>query len=256
MNNFLDDIIDPLLATRHVSQNTDEWDKIRAGRFTASRMSELMAPGYRPMTQEELKARPKTGTGSKVTRALAPEVLADSAMNYIKEKVAEVLAGMPKPSSYAYPIVYGKEMEPRAIEYFSETTGLKVEPVGFVTFGDHAGGSPDGLVGEEDILEVKCPYAIDTQIDYLMLTDQWDVQRMYPAYYWQCQSNLLFTGRKRCHFVTYDPNYLSKEHKMTHIIIEANSAEHDLICKKIALAVEEKLKLISLLTKKSTAVGA
>jgi hypothetical protein len=244
---FLDEMIDTARAVRHIDQNSAEWDSVRAGRFTSSRMSELMAPGYRPMTQEELKERPKTGTGSKVTRALAPEVLADSAMSYIKEKVAEVLTAMPKPSSYAYPIVYGKEMEPRAIEHFSETKGLKVEPVGFVTFGDHGGGSPDGLIEDDDILEVKCPYAIDTQIDYLMLTDQWDVKRMYPAYYWQCQSNLLFTGRKRCHFVTYDPNYLKPEHIMTHIMIDANPEEQDLICKKIALAVEEKLKLLTLL---------
>src|SRR5690606_31392728 len=158
-------------ASRHVEQNSEEWDSIRAGRFTASRMSELISPGYRPMTPAELKARPKTGTGSKVTRIIADDVLADSAMTYIKEKVAETLTGMPKPDSYAYPLVWGKEMEPRAIEYFQEQTGMEVERVGFVSFGDHAGGSPDGLIGEDAILEVKCPYSIVTQVDYLMLTD-------------------------------------------------------------------------------------
>lgn len=247
MNSFLDDIIDPVRASRHVEQNSEEWDSIRAGRFTASRMYELMAPGYRPMTQEELKARPKTGTGSKVTRIIADDVLADSAMTYIKEKVAETLTGMPKPDSYAYPLVWGKEMEPQAIEYFQEQTGMEVERVGFVSFGDHAGGSPDGLIGDDELIEVKCPYSIVTQVDYMMLTDRWDVKRMYPGIYWQCQSNLLFTQRKVCHLVTYDPRYEEPKFKIQRIEIQADSEDQDLICKKIALAVEEKLKLLKTL---------
>lgn len=247
MSNFLDDFIDPVLATRHVAQNTDEWDTVRAGRFTSSEMYRLMGPAYRPMTKEELAARPKKGVGSAVTRAVDNTKLSTEAEGYIKQKVAEVLTGMPKQSAYAYPIVYGKEMEPQAIEYFVEETGLRYESVGFICFGEHAGGSPDGMVEDDAILEVKCPYAIDTQIDYLMLTDQWDLKRMYPEYYWQVMSNMLFADRTKAHFVTYDPRYLDKKHVMQRIVVEAKEEDFQAITDKIGAAVEEKLKLLKLL---------
>lgn len=244
---FLDDMLDPEMAYRHVEQNSDEWDRVRAGRFTSSQMYRLLGDGYRPMTAEELKGRPKSGTGSKTTRIADNNILSDGAITYVYEKVAETLTGLVKETAYAYPIVYGKQMEPEAIEYFIEKTGLNYEAVGFIGFGDHAGGSPDGLIGESEVLEIKCPAAIDTQIGYLMLTDQYDVKRMYPAYYWQCMCNMLFTQRNRCHFVTYDPRYDEKQ-KMVHITIDANHDEFQVISDKIAAAVKEKLKLINLLT--------
>jgi hypothetical protein len=245
---FLDEIIDPQVATRHIEQGSDEWDAIRCGRFTASEMHLLMGSGTRDMTPEELKARPKTGPGSSAKKIVDHSKMSDTAITYINRKVAEALTGKVQNSSYAFPLVYGTDMEPEAVEYFENQTGLVTEPVGFQCFGDHAGGSPDRFIGEDEGLEVKCPYTSEKQIHYLMLTDRFDLKRDFPEIYWQVMSNLLFTGRKRWHLITYDPRFILDKHKMTHMIIEPVSEDFDLIIGKIERAVEEKLKLIKLLS--------
>jgi len=228
MSNFLDDLLDEKTATRWITQNTDEWDQVRVGRFTASELWRLMV---------EPKGKTDKDSGK----------LSETALSYVQEKVAEVLTGLPKQQGYAFPLVWGSEKEPEAIEYFTERTGLTVEKVGFFTYTDHAGGSPDGFIGEDAILEVKCPYDPGKQVDYLMLTDQWDLKRHFREYYWQCQANLLFTEREVCHFITYDPRMIEEKHKLTHMEVKANADDHAAIIAKLEKAIEEKLKLISLL---------
>lgn len=244
---FLDDIINPETALRHIEQGSDEWNAIRCGRFTASEIHNLMDSGTRDMTPEELKARPKTGVGSSAKKTLDSSILSTSAQTYILTKVAETLTGKIQNQSYAFPLVYGKETEAEAAEWFEKVTGLTTEIVGFQPFGDHAGGSPDRFVGEDEGLEIKCPYTSKEQVKYLMLTDKWDLKRHNPEIYWQVMANLLFTGKQRWHLITYDPRFIQDKHKMTHMIIEANSEDFDLICLKIEAAVKEKLSMIQLL---------
>ncbi len=202
------------------------------------------------MTEQELAARPKKGKGSSTTQVPDPSKMSPDGMTYIYQKVAEVFTGRPKPSTYAYPIGYGKETEPEAVEYFEQTYGVECIETGFQVWGDHAGGSPDRLIGEHHGLEIKCPWASENQINYMMLTDRFDFKRMYPAYYWQCVSLLMFTGRSTWHFCTYDPRMIDPKHKLTHLEIHASEVEEDMDAINLALAgaVEEKLKLIQLLS--------
>lgn len=246
--NFFTDLLDSQTASRHIEQGSEEWDAIRCGRFTASEIHCIMDSGTRPMTPEELSARPKTGKGSKTTLVADHTKLSPAAETYIYTKVAEALTGKVQSSSYAFPLVYGKELEAEAVEHFEKLTRLTTEVVGFQVFGDHAGGSPDRFVGENDGLEIKCPYTSKEQIKYLMLTDQWDLKRNHPDYYWQCMSNMLFTNKDRWHFATYDPRFQLDKHKMAHILIEPVSEDYDLICAKLEAAIKEKLSLIQLLT--------
>lgn len=241
---FFQDLNDPTTALKHISQGSDQWDQVRVGRFTSSEMHRLMGAAYRDMTPEELKARPKTGKGSGTKRVEVYGSLSDAAETYIKEKVAETVTGIKKDNAYAYPLVYGKEMEPQAVEYFQKIKGVECEEIGFIAFGDHAGGSPDRMIpGTGEIVEVKCPYSIEMQIDYLMLTDQWDLKRLKPEYFWQCQSNLLFTQAKLCHFITYDPRY-PESHRLTHIQIKPDDDAFTAITEKIAAAVKRKLETL------------
>lgn len=246
---FFNDLLNPDTATRHIEQGTEEWDLIRLTRFTSSEWYKLMDCGNRPMTEEELKARPKTGKGSKTTMVKDPSKMGDKGLKYIRQKVWETLSGKNLPQPYAYPLVYGKETEPEAVEYFESKFSLTTTVCGFQVFGDHAGGSPDRLIGETDGLEIKCPSS-DEQIDYLMLTDLWDLKRNYPEHYWQCVSLLLFTNRIKWHFCTFDPRMIKEEHKMTHIEIVRAKIEEDIdaVIQALKGAVEEKLKLIQLLT--------
>lgn len=247
---FLDDIIDPAKATQHIQQGSDAWDAIRVGRFTSSEIYKLMECGKRPMTAEELKARPKSGKGSKTTQVPDPSKMGAAGLTYINQKVAEVLTGKPRPSAYAYPLVYGKEMEPEAVAFYENKFGVVCEEVGFQVWTDHAGGSPDRLIGDKEGLEVKCPFDSEKQIQYLMLTDHYDLKRMFPEYYWQCTSLLLFTGREAWNFATFDPRMILDKHKMARIRIEAKDVEEDMDAVNTAIeaAVKEKLQLINLLS--------
>lgn len=222
---FLDEIIDEKTAFQWIEQGTLEWDRIRIGRFTASE-------NWRLMVNPKDKSRK----------------LSVEAENYVMEKVAEVMTGQCKQQGYAFPLVYGKEQEPFARQHFMEKTGLEVETVGFFPYTDHAGGSPDGLVGSDGILEVKCPYDSRVMLDYLMLTDWHDLKRDFREHYWQIQNNILFTGRSVGHFVAFDNRMTSEKNKMAHIVVPAVEEDQNAIIERIGFAIEEKLKLLKLLS--------
>lgn len=247
MSDFFNDLLDPQRAQQYVEQGSDAWDNLRCGRFTASEMYRLMDGGKREMTPEELKSRPKSGPGSSAKLIADDSIISEKAWTYIKQKVAETLTGQLDYQDYAWPLVRGKEMEPEAVSYFENKTGLQCEEIGFCPFTDHSGGSPDRLTSDGNILEIKAPAYSRNQIDYLMLTDRWDLKRMYPDYYWQCQSNLLFTGRQKCYFASYDPRFKDDKYKMMILELPAVHEDQDLIIKRLEIAVREKIKMMTLL---------
>jgi len=226
-DDFFNDLVEGNVL-KHVPQNTEEWERVRIGRFTSSEMYKLLTPP---------KAKVDKEAGN----------LSETALTYISVKVAETITGQKKQDSYAFPLVYGKQTEPEAIEYFCKVTGFEHEPIGFIVFGDHAGGSPDGIINGTEILEMKCPYAVETHIDYLMMVDQWDLKRYNPGYYYQCQSNLLFSDKSLCHFASYDPRYPEKQ-RLVRIPVKPDNDAFDRITNILPKAIEEKLKMISLLT--------
>ena len=157
-----------------INQGTDEWFTARLGKVTASRLNDALA-----MT--------KTGEGA-------------SRVNYRLELVTERLTGQ-KTESYTNSYMqWGTEQEPFAREAYE---ALKSEFVVETGFHDHpsipmTGASPDGLIGEDGLLEIKCP-ASSTHVGYL-------ADNKVPAKYkkqmiWQISC----TGRKWVDFVSYDP---------------------------------------------------
>jgi hypothetical protein len=239
----LDDLLDERQASKYLDQGSENWEQIRAGRFTSSEIWKIMEFGYRPMNENELAARPKTGKGSKTTRVIDVSKMGLKGLTYINQKVAEVMTGQPKPSSYAYPLVYGKETEPLAVAFFEMQTGLITEETGFQPWGDHAGGSPDRLIGEDAGLEVKCPFYSENQIDYLLLNDRFDLKANYPEYYWQIVSLMLFCDRKTWHFCTFDPRMIEDKHKLTHMVIKWEEVEEDIDTLVTAIETAVRLKL-------------
>lgn len=247
----LDELLDATYRTKYIDQNSEEWENIRAGRFTSSEFWKLMEFGKRPMTEAELKARPKEGKGSQTKLIPDPSTMSEKGMTYIYQKVAEVLTGRPKPSAYAYPLVFGKEQEPFAVAQFEQVTGLICTEVGFQPYTDHAGGSPDRLIGEHSGLECKCPFNSETQVEYLMLNDVFDLKRNHPDHYWQCVSQMLFTGRDHWYFATYDGRMQEERHKLFLLELSTNTQmireDMELIPIALAAAVKHKLELLQLL---------
>jgi putative phage-type endonuclease len=131
----------------------------------------------------------KTKTGYGASRA-----------NLMADLICERLTGQPASTFSNAAMEWGTEQEPHARAAYSARTGELVEEVGFI---DHprilnSGASPDGLVGDEGLVEFKCP-ATATHLDTLLAGD---VPTKYiPQMQWQ----MACTGRKWCDFCSYDP---------------------------------------------------
>lgn len=93
---------------------------------------------------------------------------------------------------------YGQRNEPTAIQELGMYYDISVEECGFFPYEDWLGASPDGLIGDEAIVEVKCPYGKRDSKDFKPLSEQ-------PHYYAQIQIELLCTGRKLCYFFQWSP---------------------------------------------------
>lgn len=155
-------------------QRTDEWFRVRLGKVTASRIADATA-------------RTKTGWGA-------------SRANYMAELLCERLTGEPRESFTNAAMQWGTDMEPEARRLYEFMTGQDVVEVGFV---DHpriamSGASPDGLVGEVGLVEIKCPSSA-THIETLLGA------AIDGKYLKQMQWQMACTKRGWCDFVSYDP---------------------------------------------------
>jgi putative phage-type endonuclease len=174
-----------------MEQRTPEWFAKRLGKVTASRIADLMA---------------KTKTGPGASRA-----------NYLAQLVTERLTGTPTESYKSPAMDWGIEQEAAARAAYSARTGVLVDEVDFV---DHptmqAGASPDGLVGEDGLIEIKCPNT-STMLEYL------EDRTIPQKYRLQMQWQLAVTGRDWCDFVAFDPRL--PEHLQLLVIREPRNTD-------------------------------
>ena len=157
-----------------MEQRSEEWFAARCGKATGSRIADIVA---------------KTKSGYSASRA---NYMAQLVVERMTEKVAE---------SYSNAAMdWGTEQEPYARAAYEAHSGVLVDEVGMV---DHptvqmSGASPDGLVGEDGLVEIKCPTTA-THIETLM-------DKAVPKKYIdQMQWQMACTGRKWCDFVSFDP---------------------------------------------------
>lgn len=100
----------------------------------------------------------------------------------------------------------GQELESQARDLYELETGRKVEKVGFVTneaISSLGGASPDSLVDDDGLIEIKC-FADTKHFKCIAGGETFTIE---SAYLWQMNMQMLFTGRKWCDFVAYNPNY-------------------------------------------------
>ncbi len=157
-----------------MEQRTDEWFNARLGKVTASRIADVMA-------------KTKTGWGA-------------GRKNYMAQLAAERLTGAASPGYVNAAMQHGIDTEPDAIAAYEFFTDRAVEPVGFV---DHpkvamSGASPDGLVAQIGLIEVKCPNTA-THIETLLGAP---VPKKYVL---QMQWQMACTDSDWCEFVSFDP---------------------------------------------------
>lgn len=165
-----------------IPQGSPEWHAQRLGKVTASRVADVLAKGK---------------SGPSASRA-----------NYAAQLVSERLTGVAAETYKNAAMEWGNEKEAEARALYEFMTEAVIVEVGFV---DHpriamTGASPDGLVGDEGLIEIKCPNTA-THIDTL-------ISGVIPTKY-QIQMNwqLACTGRAWCDFVSYDPRLPSDMRK-------------------------------------------
>lgn len=160
-----------------VVQGTPEWRAARLGLATASRMDAVMAKG----------------------RSGNPSATRD---NYIAQLVVERLTGVSVDSYTNAAMERGTELEPEARAAYEFQAGVTVKEAGFVPhpYIANTGGSPDGLVGDDGLIEIKCP----NMATHLATVRSGEIARGYVL---QIQWCMAVTGRQWCDFVSYDPRF-------------------------------------------------
>ena len=154
-------------------QGSGEWFSARLGRPTASRFSDIVTP-----------------TGKAVT--------GQSRQTYLCELVAERLCESVAQHFESSAMERGTALEPQGRDWYTLDTGNAVEIVGFV-YGDDGGRwgcSPDGLVGEDGGIEIKCPLRT-TMVKHLL------ADGLVKDYSQQIQAALWITQRKWWDLVLY-----------------------------------------------------
>ena len=155
-------------------QGSAEWLAARAGCLTASAIADMLA---------------KTKTGEAASRA-----------NLRARLVAERLTGIPQDGFSNAAMQWGNEQEPFARAAYEIHSGNLVDQTGLVMHPSipYAGASPDGLIDDCGLVEIKCPNTA-THIDTLL------IETVPAKYITQMQVQMACTGRVWCDFVSFDP---------------------------------------------------
>lgn len=162
-------------------QRSDEWMNLRLGLPTASRFSVIMASG-------------KDG-GDSVGRAKLMNQLA-----------GEILTGEVAETFRSEAMERGNRMEPEARDYYARTRFVDLDQVGFVKRTIHnplgsalvVGASPDSLVGESKVLEIKT-----MRPDLLIEVSLRGAAGFPTSHRAQCQGTLWVTGRDECDLLLF-----------------------------------------------------
>lgn len=152
-------------------QKSPEWYAIRSGVPTASEFDKIVTT-----KGERSKQREK----------------------YLFRLAGECVSGQVEDTFQSAAMQRGVQMETEARDIYQFITGNEVEQVGFCLADGGYGCSPDGLIGKDGALEIKCP-SVHTHVEYLL------GNKLPSEYFQQVHGQLLVTERKWCDFVSYYP---------------------------------------------------
>lgn len=158
-------------------QGSAEWLRARAGVFTASTFSDLMAV---------TRSGPSTSRARLITKLAIERITGEAQTTFCNDAMRR-----------------GTELEPFARGAYEAETGVLVQTVGLALHSAFAfvGASMDGLVGDDGLVEFKCPDSQDKHVQ--ALRDGAHAQE----YTWQIQGQLWVSGRQWCDAVSYDPRF-------------------------------------------------
>lgn len=164
-----------------IEHGTPEWEKARLGKLTASRIHDAL---------ETIKSGNWTAQRRK----------------YMIELVAERLTGMRADPYLSGPMLWGVETEPAAIVAYAKGRGVEVAKSGFIQHPlfEMSGASPDGFVGDDGLIEIKCP---ETATHVATLIEREIPEKYLMQMHWQLAC---CPTRQWVDFMSYDPRMPSK----------------------------------------------
>lgn len=179
-----------------VIQRTDAWLECRLGIPTSSNFDKIVTTKGEPSKQ---------------------------AQKYLYKLAGERVSGICEESYQNGAMSHGVELEPEARNFYQVITDNEVEQVGFCISDDgfRYGASPDGLVGDNGLIEIKCP-SIAVHVEYLLN------EKLPTTYFQQVQGQLLVTSREWCDFISYFPG-------LKPLIVRVERDEKFLLCLKSEL---------------------
>ena len=171
-------------------QGSEEWHKARLGKVTASRLKDVMA---------------KTKSGPSSSRK-----------NYMMELLCQRLSGNKKEGFNSSSMQRGTELEPTARKAYSFISNNDVVECSLIDHPTIIGfaASPDGLVGDSGLIEIKCPNTA-THVEFLKHG------KPKREYILQMHAQMLCTDRKWCDFVSYDDRLEGLEYKCVRVEYDA-----------------------------------
>jgi len=159
------------MQIHNVEQNTPEWFLLRKFKLTASNAQAIASNGK--------------GLNTLCLELVAGGLSKAAQENYTNDNMQR-----------------GINLEAEARIVYEFETGSQVKQVGFITLDEYTGCSPDGLIGEDGLIEIKCK---NDKNHFLQLVE--GESGIESSYIWQMQMQMYVTGRKWCDFVCYNPNF-------------------------------------------------
>ena len=194
-------------------QRTEDWFQQRLGKVTASSLHKVLA-------------RTKTGFG------------ADRG-NYLTQLVLERITGTKAEGYVNAAMQWGIDQEPFARAAYEAHHGVLVDEVGFIPHPtiEASGASPDGLVGDDGMVEIKCPDS-KTALECWLSADP-----VESKYFAQMQWQMACAGRLWCDYVVFDPRMPAKAQLFVHRVMRDEKwiKETEIEVKKFLAEVDAKV---------------
>ena len=172
------------MKIHNMPQGSQEWLDIRCGKWTASNFHSMLF-----------------GNNGKNNKTSITK------QNMLFEKAAERITGTLSDNMKFtnHHIERGHELESEARAMYELETNSIVEEIGFVELNSYIGSSPDGFIGKDGIIEIKCP-------DHKGFLERCLNEKVTPVYQTQIQFNLYICQRQWCDYILYNPNFRRSLH--------------------------------------------
>lgn len=179
------------IETLNIDDQEEQWRKDRLGMVTGSNFGKLIA-----------KTKDKKGfmLSSGVTaQGLIYKIAWERLL-----KSGNISNGLGRLSVSSKAMQHGNDYEGQAILKYIDETGNKVDYAQkFIQLDEYIGGTPDGFIGKDGLIEVKCPFNGGNHLKSLLTNEIYNKEYIY-----QIQGYLWVTDRKWCDFITYDPDLI------------------------------------------------